>query len=265
MRGVNPPYPLTHHRCGRPEGAALHNHGVHHREGARRGASISLVPRHRRFLRAAVHLSQLSHFRGPAHKAPPQLVDRALSVRGSAVLPTNTSIAIGQPSRAQDTKDDLQFDRFAIAVWAKARPRGQQRPSRGRGDVAQDQSTVAEMPARQLSLDLGRCDYRPRPGPRPASCSRSPRGAAHGRWPAGGRIDQVGRRSWPGPGVRGAPGPQRGLRDPRVEPEAVGHHERGGNVPVRQRAQDLKAVAGGHQPLGRAAPRAALSSRASTW
>jgi hypothetical protein len=46
-----------------------------------------------------------------------------LSVLGSAVLPANTSTAIGQPSRAQHAKDDLQFVGFAVAVVAEPRQR----------------------------------------------------------------------------------------------------------------------------------------------
>ena len=122
----------------------------------------------------------------------------AATVAGSAVLPVNTSTAIGQPSRGADqAEDDLRV--VALAV-ARMTARGQlaaapRQP--GRGQVVQHQGGAHQVLARQgaarwpaaprAASPAPGTARRPRIGPRPA---RGParrwrcRRAACGAWPA---------------------------------------------------------------------------------
>ena len=76
------------------------------------------------------------------------------SVIGSAVLPSNTSIAIGKPSRVQSKPiDDLRPVAAMIAAVAILRQRTVAALEVGRAHVVEHQHAVLEMPPRQAVLD----------------------------------------------------------------------------------------------------------------
>ena len=80
----------------------------------------------------------------------------AASVIGSAVLPSNTSIATGQPSGgAEQAIDDLQRARLAVAAVAALGERAAAALHVARGHVVEHQRAVREMALGQRRLDGG--------------------------------------------------------------------------------------------------------------